>query len=66
MAKLQRWDAPPKCSFCGKPSDRVAKMVAGSGLWICNECVDLCQDIIASDTNPAAPQYAGRLPPRLR
>ena len=56
MAKLQRWDAPPKCSFCGKTPDRVAKMVAGSGVWICNECVDLCHDIIATDTNPPAPR----------
>ena len=35
-------------------ADRVAKIVAGSGVWICNECVDLCVDIIAAETNPPA------------
>ena len=43
MAKLQRWGASLKCSFCGKAADRVAKMIAGSGVYICNECVDLCR-----------------------
>ena len=37
------------CSFCLKPAPEVAKLVAGPGVFICNECVDLCQDIIASD-----------------
>ena len=60
MAKLQRWGATPKCSFCGKTADRVARMVAGSGVWICNECVDLCRDIIATETNPPAPKTLGR------
>ena len=61
MAKLQRWNAP-KCSFCGKTADIVAKMVAGSGVCICNECVDLCHDIIATDTNPPASDDAGATP----
>lgn len=54
MAKLQRWNALPKCSFCGKSRDRVAKIIAGSGVWICNECVDLCVDIIGAETEPPA------------
>ena len=62
MAKLRRWGAPPKCSFCGKTADTVAKMVAGSGVRSCNECVDLCQDIIATGTNPPAPDDAGAIP----
>ena len=36
------------CSFCLKPSDEVAKLVAGPGVYICNECVDLCCQIISS------------------
>jgi hypothetical protein len=35
------------CSFCNKDKDSVAKMVAGPGVYICNECVNLCQQIIA-------------------
>jgi hypothetical protein len=35
------------CSFCNKNKDAVAKLVAGPGVYICNECVDLCNLIIA-------------------
>jgi septum formation protein len=59
MAKLQRWDALPKCSFCGKPRDRVDKVIAGPGVWICNECVELCVDIIGAETGPPAPENDG-------
>ena len=36
------------CSFCLKPDNKVAKLVAGPGVYICNECVDLCGQIIGS------------------
>ena len=35
------------CSFCSKDKDSIAKLVAGPGVYICNECVDLCNLIIA-------------------
>ncbi|NMA95324.1 MAG: ATP-dependent Clp protease ATP-binding subunit ClpX [Clostridiales bacterium] len=35
-----------KCSFCGKNQDQVRKLVAGPGVYICDECIDLCQEII--------------------
>jgi len=39
-----------RCSFCGKNHDQVFKLVAGpSGVYICNECVDLCYDVIEQD-----------------
>lgn len=38
------------CSFCSKDKDTVAKLVAGPGVYICNECVDLCDRIIAEET----------------
>lgn len=37
------------CSFCGKSQDEVKKVVAGPGVYICNECVDLCQQIIEQE-----------------
>lgn len=37
------------CSFCGKSQDEVKKIVAGPGVYICNECVDLCQQIISQE-----------------
>jgi len=41
------------CSFCLKPEDEVAKLVAGPGVYICNECVALCSQII--DNPPSLP-----------
>jgi ATP-dependent Clp protease ATP-binding subunit ClpX len=37
------------CSFCGKSSEQVTKLIAGPGVYICNECIDLCNDIIAEE-----------------
>jgi ClpX C4-type zinc finger len=36
------------CSFCLKPDSEVAKLVAGPGVYICNECVDLCSQVIGN------------------
>jgi len=36
------------CSFCMKPDSEVAKLVAGPGVYICNECVDLCSQVIGN------------------
>ena len=38
-----------RCSFCGKTQDQVRKMVAGPGVYICNECLLLCQEIVSDD-----------------
>jgi len=35
-----------KCSFCSKSQNQVKKLIAGPGVYICNECVDLCNEII--------------------
>jgi hypothetical protein len=40
------------CSFCTKDKDSVAKLVAGPGVYICNECIDLCTEILAMETTP--------------
>lgn len=37
------------CSFCGKPQDAVKKLIAGPGVFICNECVELCNDILSRE-----------------
>ena len=42
------------CSFCGKPQAQVKKLVAGPGVYICDECVELCNDIVA-ETEAQAP-----------
>ena len=38
-----------KCSFCGKTQDNVRKIIAGPGVYICNECVGLCNEIIENE-----------------
>lgn len=40
-----------KCSFCGKLQDQVKKLVAGPGVYICDECIDLCNEIIEEELN---------------
>ena len=39
------------CSFCGKTQDQVRRMVAGNGVFICDQCIDLCADIIERELN---------------
>jgi ATP-dependent protease Clp ATPase subunit len=43
-----------KCSFCGKAQDMVVKLIAGPGVYICDECIDLCNDIIEEERQPRA------------
>lgn len=38
-----------KCSFCGKPQEQVRKLVAGPGVYICDECIELCAEIIEEE-----------------
>ena len=42
------------CSFCGKNQNEVRKLIAGPSVYICNECIDLCNDIIQEEINEAA------------
>jgi len=45
-------NGPITCSFCGKTQDQVKKIVAGPGVYICNECIDLCKEIIDEELAP--------------
>lgn len=44
-----------RCSFCGKRKDQVARLVAGPGVYICDECVALCNEIINQPPAPTTP-----------
>src|SRR5271170_6131506 len=44
-----------KCSFCGKSQDQVKKLIAGPGVYICDECVDLCNEILDEELLEGAP-----------
>lgn len=43
-----------KCSFCGKPQEQVRKLVAGPGVYICDECIELCTEIIDEEFSETA------------
>jgi ATP-dependent Clp protease ATP-binding subunit ClpX len=47
------------CSFCGKSQDEVRKLIAGPSVFICDECVDLCNDIIREEIQDVEPQENG-------
>jgi len=49
MAKDGRNTPLVKCSFCGKNQDDVQKLIAGPGVYICNECIELCNNIVQED-----------------
>jgi ATP-dependent Clp protease ATP-binding subunit ClpX len=38
-----------KCSFCGKYQDQVKRLIAGPGVYICDECIELCHEIITEE-----------------
>lgn len=65
-----KYDSHLKCSFCGKSQEQVRKLIAGPGVYICDECVDLCNEILDEellDSGPTAPQPAPRSePPQKR
>ena len=49
MAKFGEGGELLKCSFCGKTQKQVKKMIAGPGVYICDECIDLCNEIIEEE-----------------
>ncbi len=45
-----------KCSFCGKPQEQVRKIIAGPNVYICDECIDLCSEIMGEDYDDVVEQ----------
>ena len=48
---MARYDRLLHCSFCGKSQNEVKKLIAGPHVYICNECIDICNEIINDDDN---------------
>ncbi len=63
MAKDELNSRKLRCSFCGKTQDQVRRIIAGPGAYICNECIALCQEIVADDMDmmSSAPEM-GQVP----
>ncbi|GBL25333.1 ATP-dependent Clp protease ATP-binding subunit ClpX [Candidatus Planktophila sp.] len=51
-----------KCSFCGKTQKQVKKLIAGPGVYICDECIDLCNEIIIDELNETSSLGLAELP----
>ncbi|RMH32532.1 MAG: ATP-dependent Clp protease ATP-binding subunit ClpX [Nitrospirae bacterium] len=61
MAKQTKPDVNLRCSFCGKTRDQVRKLIAGPAVYICDECVGLCNDIMAEEWQEAKEEISSKL-----
>ena len=62
MAKFSEGSDLLKCSFCGKTQRHVKKLIAGPGVYICDECIELCNEIIAEELTETPEVQLGALP----
>ena len=62
MFKFNEDEENLKCSFCGKDQDQVKKLVAGSGVYICNECIELCSEIVEEELSQQDTEELTELP----
>jgi len=62
MSQFRRPEELLTCSFCGKSQNDVRKLIAGPGVYICNECIDICNEIINDDEQAATPAARTHLP----
>ena len=62
MAKFGESSELVKCSFCGKSQKQVKKLIAGPGVYICDECIDLCNDIIEEELSEPTEVHFEELP----
>ncbi|MDT7042613.1 ATP-dependent Clp protease ATP-binding subunit ClpX [Candidatus Nitronereus thalassa] len=61
MAKQIKTEANLRCSFCGKSRDQVRKLIAGPTVYICDECVGLCNEIMAEEWQEAKEEISSKL-----
>jgi len=62
MARVGETGDLLKCNFCGKSQKQVKKLIAGPGVYICNECIDLCNEIIEDELKDVVNENLGELP----
>ena len=62
MAKFGDTGELLKCSFCGKSQKQVKKLIAGPGVYICDECIDLCTEIIEEEQGQGTEARLEELP----
>ena len=62
MANFRRPEELLCCSFCGKSQNDVRKLIAGPGVYVCNECIDICNEIIHDDERTESTAVRTNLP----
>ncbi|MFN3533817.1 MAG: ATP-dependent Clp protease ATP-binding subunit ClpX [Desulfatiglandales bacterium] len=62
MAKKKDYNNNIVCSFCGKGQEEVKKLIAGPAVYICDECVQLCNEILEEENNQEVYEQAARIP----
>lgn len=62
MPQYHRPEDILSCSFCGKSQNDVRKLIAGPGVYVCNECIDICNEIINDDEQQASTSVRTNLP----
>ena len=65
MARMQESADLLKCSFCGKSQKQVKKLIAGGGVYICDECIELCNEIIEEELGQEQAQESSDAEVRL-
>jgi ATP-dependent Clp protease ATP-binding subunit ClpX len=61
---MSKYDSHLKCSFCGKSQEQVRKLIAGPGVYICDECVDLCNEILDEELFDSSAVPAAAVAPK--
>ncbi|MBD0344653.1 MAG: ATP-dependent protease ATP-binding subunit ClpX [Coleofasciculus sp. Co-bin14] len=61
---MSKYDSHLKCSFCGKSQEQVRKLIAGPGVYICDECVDLCNEILDEELLDSSAPSPQPVPPK--
>jgi ATP-dependent Clp protease ATP-binding subunit ClpX len=61
---MSKYDSHLKCSFCGKSQEQVRKLIAGPGVYICDECVDLCNEILDEELLDSGTPVPQPVPPK--
>jgi ATP-dependent Clp protease ATP-binding subunit ClpX len=62
MFKFGDEKGQPKCSFCGKAQEQVKKLIAGPGVYICDECIELCNEIIEEELSECVDSELNSVP----
>src|SRR5205823_5190083 len=64
MTTAAKGGKPYRCSFCGKSQDQVRKLIAGQGVYICDECITLCREIVDEEfmETPKARSLGAKVP----